>query len=182
MSEPPRVLASGANEVYRWLVSKHTQEEFLKLCSFAVAGRYIAVTACDSGPLQLSQEETNAGWKAENGIAYSPRVDSTVVLPTQMYDEWYVFREPQDLGQVSRFEGNIFDPPLKKGQLGLFVNYHLALHRTDLSERPLTDLFWFQIGWIQPESYVSDSDFLTFVSRDHTLFEAVLRTLSGSPK
>jgi hypothetical protein len=56
------------------------------------------------------------------------------------------------------------------------VNYCFALHRPEMKD--LADLFWNQLDWIQPESYIADNDQLTFVSRDASLFAAVGETLS----
>jgi hypothetical protein len=56
------------------------------------------------------------------------------------------------------------------------VNYGLGLHRPEMKD--LIDLFWNQLDWIQPESYIADNDHLTFVSRDESLFAAVCEALS----
>ena len=44
----------------------------------------------------------------------------------------------------------------------------------------LVRLFWKQIGWIQPESYIADgaAGLLTFVSRDEDIFATVRNALS----
>ena len=56
------------------------------------------------------------------------------------------------------------------------MNYGFALH---LSERnSLADLFWNQLDWLLPETYIADNDHLTFVTRDESLFAAVCEALS----
>lgn len=177
MDDPdePRVLATGSHGSYRWLVSEHRLGEFLEIYPAAIVGKFIAVNSFDSGPLALSDQERSAGWSSIHDIACSPRVQSVAGLPNDIYDEWYVFSDRPNLENVHRFEGNIFDPPVKPGQLADFVSYHLSLHGETSG---LTDLFWRQMEWFCPESYVSDSDFLTFVSRDHALFASVLEALS----
>ncbi len=98
-------------------------------------------------------------------------------MPRDGWDEWYVFAQPTDLG-VSRLSDNIFDPRLKAAEVGVFVNYSFALHRPEMQD--LADLFWSQIDRIQPESYIANNDWLTFVTRDESLFASVAKGLSHS--
>jgi hypothetical protein len=37
----------------------------------------------------------------------------------------------------------------------------------------LATLFWQQMDWVRPESYVADSDYLNFVSMNKALFASV---------
>ena len=53
----------------------------------------------------------------------------------------------------------------------MFANYCFALHRPEMKD--LADLFWRQLDWIRPESYVADNDYLTFVSMNESLFTKV---------
>jgi hypothetical protein len=80
-----------------------------------------------------------------------------------------------DLG-ISRLGSNIFDPALKTGEVGDFVNYGFALYPPDRAS--LADLFWTQLDHVQPESYIADNDYLTFVTRDENLFAVVAEALS----
>ena len=58
------------------------------------------------------------------------------------------------------------------------LNYYTALGYARPGE-DLTDRFWAQLGWVTPESYVADGDYLNFVSRDKHLFAAVRQALSA---
>src|ERR1017187_1005511 len=171
----PEPLATGSHGAYKWLTTRHELDDILRLCPAVVLGKYLAITSIDSGHLSPSTEEKLAGWESRLGIAYSPLVQSVETLPRDGWDEWYVFRQSVDLG-VSRLGSNIFDPPLQPGGVGVFVNYCLPLHRPEM--KGLIDPFWQQLDWIQPESYIADNDYLTFVSRDENLFAAVCETLS----
>lgn len=53
----------------------------------------------------------------------------------------------------------------------MFVNYCFALHRPEMES--LVSLFWQQMEWVRPESYVADSDYLSFVSMNKALFATV---------
>jgi hypothetical protein len=73
----------------------------------------------------------------------------------------------------------VFEAPLTPGQVCAFVNFSFgfALHNPEMSD--LVSLFWKQIDWIQPESYIADGDvLLTFVSRDEDIFASVRNALS----
>ena len=174
-SDPPEPLATGSHGDYKWLASKFELNDILRLCPVVVLGKYLAITSIDSGQLSPTAEEMLIGWESRQGIAYSPLVQSIETLPRAGWDEWYVFGHPVDLG-VSRRETNIFDPPVQRGEVADFVNYAFALYPPERNS--LADLFWQQLDWIQPESYIADNDYLTFVSRDESLFAAVSDALS----
>jgi len=92
------------------------------------------------------------------------------------YDEWYVFESPHDLGALC--DGNVFESDLPAGKIWTFVNYDdgFALHNPGMSD--LTSLFWKQLEWIQPESFIADSGaFLTFVTRNESIFAAACNAL-----
>jgi hypothetical protein len=169
-SGSPEPLATGSRGAYKWLVSESELKDLLRLSPGVVLGKYVAITSIDSSQLSPTAEEKLAGWESRQGIAYSPLVQSVETLPRGGWDEWYVFNQPADLG-ISRLGTNIFDPALKSGEVGVFVNYCFTLHRPDMGD--MADLFWNQLDWIQPESYIADNDFLTFVTRDEGLFDAV---------
>jgi len=148
-------------------------------CPQTVIGKYLAVTSQDSGALVLSDEEKSAGWQSRKSIAYSPQVQSVEKLhygECGGFDEWYVSESPFDLGQLRR--DNIFEFAMAPGQVWTFVNY-LNFSLDDPENRDLlVTLFWKQLDWIQPESYIADgADTLTFVSRNQRLFTQVFQAL-----
>jgi hypothetical protein len=165
-------LAIGAHGDYKWLSSRHELDDLVRLCPSVVLGKYIAVTSTDSGYLAPIDIEKLNGWESRQRIAYSPLVQSVETLPRDGWDEWFVFTRPTDLG-ISRLGSNIFDPPLKEGEVGDFVNYNF---RPDMQS--LADLFWSQIDRVRPESYIAENECLTFVTRDKSLFAFVCETLS----
>ena len=170
-------LATGSRGVYKWLVSEFELDDLLRLSPAVVLGGYLAITSIDSSPLSPTAEQKLAGWESRQGIAYSPLIQSVETLPRDGWDEWYVFKQPVDLG-VSRLGTNIFDPLVSRAEVADFVNYGFALHSPERSS--LADMFWNQFDWIQPESYIADNDFLTFVTRDERLFDAVCEALRSS--
>jgi hypothetical protein len=170
---------TGSRGAYLWLTTGQLDlGSLLRTCPQALIGKYIAITSHDSGSLIPTDEERKAGWKSRNEIAYSPQIQWGDQLPHREcggFDEWYVFKFPFDLGQI--WQGNVFEAPLTSGQVSTFANFlGFALHNPEVED--LTRLFWKQIAWIQPESYIADGDlFLTFVTRDPDLFAAVRQAI-----
>jgi hypothetical protein len=160
----------GSQGAYEWLV---TDESFdlLELCPEIVLGKYVAVTSIDSGQLIPTDKETAAGWQSRAKIAYSPKIENAQDLTRNGWDEWYIFNTPIDLG-TSHLAENIFEVPHEQGHLSVLVNYGFALHPPERAHS-LADLFWPQMAWIRPESYVADNDYLTFVSMNKVVFTRV---------
>jgi hypothetical protein len=165
--------------MYQWLATDESElDVLLKLRPDAVLGKYLAVTSIDSGFLAVDEELKSAGWESRNHIAYSPQIQSVEGIPQGGYDEWYVFDAPTDRGELS--DGDPFDAPLQPGRVQVFINYggfnlHEAVHQS------LIQLFWKQLEWTNPESYLADgSDYLIFVSRNKNLFDAVQQAFRDS--
>jgi hypothetical protein len=178
----PTIWATGTHAAYQWLTTGQDHlDDLLLACPQAVLDKYIAVTSLDSGPLTPTDEEISDGWQSREEIAYSPKIQSVEKLAhgeCAGYDEWYVFETPTDLGKV--FEGNIFEAPLHPGIVATFVNFGgFGFH--DPGMKALVDLFWKQLDYICPESYIADGNVLNFVTRDNSLFAVVLRALAGNP-
>jgi hypothetical protein len=163
------MLTVGSQGVYQWLV---TDERFdlLQLCPEVVLGKYVAVTSIDSSELVPTDNETVAGWQSHEKIAYSPKIQHAKELPREGWDEWYIFNDPTDLG-TSHLQENIFEVPRERGHLSVFVNYCFALHQPEMES--IAILFWQQMHWVRPESYVADNDYLNFVSMNKALFTGV---------
>jgi hypothetical protein len=176
---------TGSRGPYRWLVTQQDDlSTLIKSCPQSLAGKYIAVTSLDSGPKILTDDEKGLGWDTRNEIAYSPRItlsEDGYLKGVRAghcagYDEWYVFDSPHDLGALCH--GNVFESDLPAGKIWTFVNYDagFALHNPEMS--CLTSLFWKQLEWTQPESFIADSAaFLTFVSRNESIFVAICNAL-----
>jgi hypothetical protein len=170
---------AGSHGAYEWLTTiSHNFSSLLTLCPTPVLGKYVAVTSFDSGSLALNEAEKATGWQARNGIAYSPLIESIEILPDPCeFDEWYVFGTPVDLGKKGH--GNIFEAQLSEGQVEVFVN--LAEGFDLYRPNDLVPLFWRQLEWIRPESYIADTHhLLTFVSSNRNVFAAVHQALSKS--
>jgi hypothetical protein len=179
-SPQPVHFVTGTQGSYHWLsISGHSIDDLLRVSPATVLGKYLAVTSCDSGPLPLTEEQKSCGWVYRGGIAYSPRVESLDMVPVHdIYDEWYVFKAPADLGAIRN--GNIFEFPVSPEHLEVFVNFGFVMDAPEM--RDLVSRFWQQLEWIRPEAYIAESDcgFLTLVTGDSGLFAAVCNAFTDS--
>jgi hypothetical protein len=83
------------------------------------------------------------------------------------------------VGKLVPADRNIFESVIAMGHVHVFINFggcqfHQPDHQGDIGE-----LFWQQIGWIKPESYLADGDWLNFVTSRKDLFAAVRQGLIG---
>jgi hypothetical protein len=163
----------GSHGIYEWLVA---DEDFnlLQICPEIVLGKYVAITSFDSDVFLPDEHRKATGWYSRGKIAYSPKVlkiESLPHSPCDVYDEWYVFPDPVDLGS-SHLAENVFEVPQAPGHVSVFVNYlGFGFDRTDTSD--LAALFWKQMEWIRPESYIADGYYLNFASANKSLFAIV---------
>jgi hypothetical protein len=182
---------TGSHPPYRWLMSSEQYiGTLVQVCPDIVIGRHLAVTSIDSGEPWLTDWQAAYGWQRRAGIVYSPRLETTNDLFYQRdgldvpgYDEWYLFDAgAPDLGQ--RISGNPFEPEHapRLGRVMVFVNFlGFTIRGRDPSDQLLADMFWKQLEWIQPESYVADGqDQLTFVTRNDAFFEIAYERLRAA--
>jgi hypothetical protein len=179
---------TGLHGQYRWLTSaEQYMSDMVRLCPDVLLSRYLTVTSIDSGSPWLTDAHRAAGWEIHSGMAYSPRLATVDDLLYQRdgkdspgYDEWYVFHvAPTHLGEI------LLENPFEKGneprpgRLLVFVNWPaFVLHNPDPIGQSINQMFWEQIGWVQPDVYISDGrDNLTFVCRDEALFRSVHQRL-----
>jgi hypothetical protein len=89
----------GKKAGYYWLEKVTPSEEWLSLenllevCPEFVLGKYLVVTAWDSGPLKLREEEFRKGWLKPDRFAINASIQSVNDIPYSGYDEWYIFSE-----------------------------------------------------------------------------------------
>lgn len=168
--------AFGAQDSYEWLVTEHALEDVLSICPELVVGKYLAITAADSGQLVPNSEQVAAGWRNSDGIAYSPKITSLNALQPEGWDEWFVFENEMIVGRIAD-GANIFESSIKQGEVWRFVNFNFGLHRAEMNS--LAALFWKQIETIQPQVYIADSDYhLSIVSSDRPLFAAARKAIN----
>ncbi len=152
-------IKSGKYREFYWLqTDDFGQKDVIEQCTNFLLGKYLAVTAFDSGEPNLSSEEIQAGWKMNLSIAYSPKLDNMIIaiIPYAGFDEWFFLED----NTVITVEED-------------YVNYALF----DLCDERMPKNFWNQIYFNCPYAYVADGMQLTVVSKDVEMMEA-LRALS----
>jgi hypothetical protein len=173
-------MTTGVHGEYQWLEADHELSKFLDICPQAILGRHMAVTAADSGSFVPSEADRATGWTDSGGVAYSPSIRSRADLPTDCcgFDEWYVFdTPPKSLGTLCH--ENVFTTKLAPGTVFAFINFFVVLSDPEMA--PVTQLFWRQMQWIRPESYVGDGrDCLIFATRNKELFASVQEALRSN--
>ncbi|MBN2085141.1 MAG: hypothetical protein JW748_07925 [Anaerolineales bacterium] len=152
---------TGQRGEFHWIVwDSQFLGELVSAVPGIVAGKFVIVTSFDSGPFIPSDELKNRGWILKSGLAYSPRVTSPDELPSNQFDEWYVFASRREIS-----------PP------EVFINYdgfRLRYYAADITLHGYLERFWLQMERLQPESYLAEGESLIFVTRDADLYELAL--------
>lgn len=169
----------GKNGKWNWLTSKAAcLADVVERCPQLVIDRFVLITSLDSGLVQLDEAKLKAGWKPmckrrrnfdwshdvwEDPLALSPRIADPKILPTDMYDEWYVFCTEPQIDTIEVFVNWGFSPTF--GHIG---PQELGTHGE------LEEHFWDQLAVINPRAYIADNLELSFVTSDDPLFEQVM--------
>src|ERR1700690_4076509 len=102
-SESGAALLTGTHSEYFWIASGSADYSgtLVRLCPEIFIGRYMVVTAVDSGTPRLTERQKVAGWVEQNGIVYSPALITVDDIFFQRdghdapgFDEWYLFPKP----------------------------------------------------------------------------------------
>src|SRR5690242_11648362 len=82
----------GVHDEYRWLeTSAHEIYDVLQICPAVVANKNIAITSCDSGMLQPTEDELRRGWRINDRTMHIPVGENVSGIPFEIFDEWYIF-------------------------------------------------------------------------------------------
>ena len=177
---------TGSYGDYQWLESYPDLDTFIKTCPQSVLGKFLVITSVDSGEFRAAA--TLDGWRVSEGIAYSPRIDSIDDLPEDAFysfSEWYIYDVPTQVGRISK--ENIFASEIAPPDVFTFVNY-FGFSFSNPEMQPVVELFWKQLNWMRPVSYVADgangnispaSNGMAFVSRDPICFQSVRRSMEN---
>jgi hypothetical protein len=167
------MLHTGQQGEYHWLVSG---PEIWDLAAIVVRfhrGLRLCITAFDSGPLRLTSEELDQGWSAQRGVAISPRIEGSLAIPHDQYDEWYVLDDPKplerDIEVFVNYGAFTLVPPAET-----YKTYHPTWEKSGLEWLALAqDRFWEQLQQIQPMTFVASGDNDVVVSRDNRFIESI---------
>src|SRR5207249_1126187 len=121
-----------------------------------VEGRYVVIASIDSGSYVPSEADRTRGWRSVGTLAFSPKVQTWRDLPTDMYDEWYVF-----------------DDAIVVDAIDASVNFQ-GFSPIDYEWTEKLDRFWEQVLKLRPLHVLGDGEFLYFVTRDANLFSEII--------
>lgn len=179
------LIATGTVGEYQWLTSFQKPDVFLRLNPNIVLNKFVAVPTRDSGSVQLDEAYIKSGWFYGEGneVVYHSHFSDLNTLPIireaeEGWQELYTFSRSVDLGTLH--QGNLFENDPQKRKLSRIVNlYGFSLHHSQM--KSISDIFWSQLDWIKPDSYLSDGlEHLTFVTREKKLFADALKSLQSS--
>lgn len=148
----------------------------LERCPEALLDRYVAVACFDSGPFHPNAEETAAGWRLENQLAYSPRLESLSRPPLRSFDEWYVFASPARLCSCEvfiNFGGFTLQHPEE-----CLAESHPTWDRAGAKALAAGQIrqqtqFWGHLELFGAESYIAAGDNFIFATANSELFVCV---------
>ena len=168
------MIQSGHNGEYKWIAVPFEITSLRELTISSHIGARLVITAFDSGPLQPSAEELEAGWSMDEGIMISPPLRNTLVVPCEQYDEWYIFAEtPRDFRPAEIFVNYgcfTLAPPQE-----LLKTYDATWDRHGVDWLvPLQESFWQIIDRYRPVSYIGRGDNDVIATRNEAFFERLL--------
>jgi hypothetical protein len=171
----------GNHNRYFWLESEDARLfDLLRICPQVVEGKYVVVTACDSGPLKLVEEERALGWTTQGPLAYSPKIERADWVPQGEYDEWYIFPAATRMDIPEVFVNDSGFTFLDPGQQQKVLDptWDREMHaewREILSEKQ--SRFWRQLEAIRPETYVAEGNRLILVTSNLGCYETIRQHL-----
>lgn len=165
----------GLNADYYWLeIVDSTKEwkfmdDLLRICPEFVRGKYLVITAWDSGPLKLRGENFRSGWIKHDRLAINPAVQSVNDVPYMSYDEWYIFSKTPLLEPFKVFV-NDFSFSLRDPEDLLSEKEPIEVERI----KELQELFWLQIELKRVETYVSAGHRFLLVTQEKELYQRMV--------
>jgi hypothetical protein len=145
-----------------------------------VRDRFLVVSALDSGPLQLTKQQIEAGWQRQGRLALSPRILSATEIPFEWFDEWFIFDEPRTPVAIEVFVNygtfSLADPNPTINTM--YVGSDNAVRDNLIAAvNPVRERFWAQLEKFNPVSYLANGNCFLFVTRDLDIFDCVAAEL-----
>jgi hypothetical protein len=175
---------SGQQGEYQWLVSDQMDiHRLLEILPEVALGKCLVISLFDSGPLVPTDQEQSKGWQVHDRLMVVPKVVVVDDLPSEQYDEWYLFASmtlPEIPEKFANCGGFTLEPPQvslqfarAQASVGAQADLKMIQQAAEMQQE-LLDLFWAQMQRVQPDTYIGDGDHFVFVTLDSPLFEKVL--------
>lgn len=157
------MIYTGRHGDYAWIAS-HDQRShvasLLRTCPKVTLGKFVAITAFDSGPLEPSARERKAGWSFDGRVMLSPRITAGIEIPHGQFDEWLIFS--RKVKQLPELE--------------VFINCG-GFSFADERDEEQCGRLWAQLERVGAESYLAEGDNFLFATKDAAVFACVESTL-----
>src|SRR5208337_4277448 len=175
--------SSGQRGEYQWLVSEQIDiHRLLEILPEVALGKCLAISLFDSGPLVPTDEERSKGWQVHGRLTVVPEVVVVGDLPSEQYDEWYLFTSPTMPEIPETFAncgGFTLEPPQvslqfarAQASVGAQADLKMIQQAAEMQQE-LLDSFWAQMERVRPDTYIGDGDHFVFVTVNSLLFEKV---------
>ena len=143
----------GEHGDYRWFEGQfHGLPDLVVACHL---GLRLAVSSFDSGFFHPTADETEDGWTVQGSVALSPTLRVGMELPSDQYDEWYVF----DDGSSPDWSPEVF---VNLGTFTVVPAEELKRRRDPSWEanayewlRPVQKRLWNQMERVRPVTYIA---------------------------
>jgi hypothetical protein len=169
-------LFSGQHGDYYWMTWTEPYNFMYQLLAFhpeIVTGKYLAITALDSGPHRPNPDEMEQGWSFLDKVAYSPAIKTIDQIPVHEWEEMYIFALPAQINPGDVFVNyGVFLVSADNALLDV-VEPHWDRYYQNLKIEN-AEPFWDEIERLRPESYLAEGDFLHFVTRNTALYQQVI--------
>jgi len=170
----------GQRGEWRWFVTRNPIENIDALAIHEHLNQRLWIATFDSGMITPTPEELLAGWKSNEQAMVSPPLYSGLAIPSDQYDEWYIFGNCRPgLDAIERFVNyggfNLADPR------AVTPSFDPTWEPSGLVWlSPIQDRFWAQLTRLAPISYIASGDRDVVVTRNPRFAERVRRAIHGS--
>jgi hypothetical protein len=165
------------HDEWKWFVCRNVIENLPSLVIQEHPSCRLWITTFDSGTITPSAEELAIGWSSIDGAMVSPRLRAGLDIPSDHYDEWYIFDADRlALGQFERFVNyggfNLADPR------SMAKSFDPTWEPSGLDWLcAIQDRFWIQLDRLGPVSYIASGDNDVVVTRHHGFADCIRRTI-----
>jgi len=155
-------------------------EDLLEVCPEFVLGKYLVITAWDSGPLKLRDENFKKGWLAHDKLAINPCVQSVDDIPYMNYDEWYIFPATPLLEPFKVFVNDwFFSLRQPEAAVPEAIENIASIGEKVERMRELQELFWLQLELKRAETYISAGHRFILATQKQELYQRMVESLSN---
>lgn len=162
---------------FQWMEIENEIWVVESLLKRSFRGHFLLIACFDSGPIFPSDEEKLLGWQSVSAGMMSPPLHEDLALPSEQYDEWWIFENPDQAQALPSYECFVncgrwtlrtpaeieksFDASWEKGRWDWLL--------------PLQARFWDMVLACQPLAYVANGDTLVVASRSDAFLDGLGR-------